>query len=229
MACCPHGHEPTTSNLLRRFYQEDGRSQFTLHLRSESCHCGGGGGDDVRMVVEVRMRVQVTFTVPSPEQGRFYLFKYAEKPEARWRVPIHGDPAQRFSSEDAAREALAPLLSSPLVLNCRLGLLLGEVVGRFARAVATSARITGEQGPITVVAEAEYLHVLASHREVDLVGALDDESPAVGTCAVCLEEVEWLRSIQLHCSHVFHLHCIAPWLQRKNSCPLCRATVPLIR
>ncbi|XP_021275612.1 uncharacterized protein LOC110410303 [Herrania umbratica] len=50
-------------------------------------------------------------------------------------------------------------------------------------------------------------------------GALADQ----GTCAICLEGLSMDSSRKTPCSHVFHGGCIAQWLWRKTSCPLCRS------
>ena len=55
----------------------------------------------------------------------------------------------------------------------------------------------------------------------DCVGALDEG------CSICFDDFEetdsdWAR---LPCSHVFHYHCIAQWLERSRTCPLCRLDV----
>ncbi|XVF88129.1 hypothetical protein PTKIN_Ptkin19aG0025200 [Pterospermum kingtungense] len=44
-----------------------------------------------------------------------------------------------------------------------------------------------------------------------------------GTCAICLEEFSMDSCRKMPCSHVFHGHCIAQWLWRKRSCPVCRS------
>eukprot|EP00747_Dinoflagellata_sp_TGD_P186937 gnl/TRDRNA2_/TRDRNA2_44331_c0_seq1.p1 gnl/TRDRNA2_/TRDRNA2_44331_c0~~gnl/TRDRNA2_/TRDRNA2_44331_c0_seq1.p1 ORF type:complete len:185 (-),score=22.95 gnl/TRDRNA2_/TRDRNA2_44331_c0_seq1:21-575(-) len=48
-------------------------------------------------------------------------------------------------------------------------------------------------------------------------------------CAVCLEaftEGEKLPQLPM-CGHVFHDRCLQPWLERRGSCPRCRAPVDL--
>ena len=51
----------------------------------------------------------------------------------------------------------------------------------------------------------------------------------IGTCAVCLEPLKIGDKIRrLPCStmsHAFHTECIDPWLERKLSCPVCRARI----
>lgn len=59
----------------------------------------------------------------------------------------------------------------------------------------------------------------------------------VNVCAVCLDEVEMLRSsvqriykkkeiIKLPCSHIYHSDCLLPWLANNSHCPCCRTIVP---
>lgn len=46
-------------------------------------------------------------------------------------------------------------------------------------------------------------------------------------CPVCKEEfVIEERGITLPCQHNFHQHCILPWLEEHNSCPICRFELP---
>ncbi|KAL8138621.1 hypothetical protein V2J09_004622 [Rumex salicifolius] len=42
-------------------------------------------------------------------------------------------------------------------------------------------------------------------------------------CAVCLEEFTvGLEAAKLPCSHVFHGGCVRRWLEKRDTCPLCR-------
>ena len=42
-------------------------------------------------------------------------------------------------------------------------------------------------------------------------------------CCICLELEKENQWIELDCKHTFHETCIEPWLQKNNSCPLCRS------
>eukprot|EP01006_Ploeotia_vitrea_P045617 TRINITY_DN66956_c10_g4_i1.p1 TRINITY_DN66956_c10_g4~~TRINITY_DN66956_c10_g4_i1.p1 ORF type:complete len:415 (+),score=18.91 TRINITY_DN66956_c10_g4_i1:63-1247(+) len=53
-------------------------------------------------------------------------------------------------------------------------------------------------------------------------------------CSVCLETItrESCENtenpvVMLKCNHPFHYKCIVEWLQRKNTCPLCRCSNPI--
>ncbi|TVU01890.1 hypothetical protein EJB05_52656, partial [Eragrostis curvula] len=59
-----------------------------------------------------------------------------------------------------------------------------------------------------------------------------EELPAVTVrdagrdCAVCLEELQPGESaVVTPCEHVYHARCIAPWVQARGTCPLCRTHV----
>lgn len=46
-------------------------------------------------------------------------------------------------------------------------------------------------------------------------------------CVVCQEAYEADDvAIQMPCLHVFHRGCLLEWLQRRNSCPMCRRQLP---
>lgn len=49
----------------------------------------------------------------------------------------------------------------------------------------------------------------------------------VDACTVCREGFQSGEGgKQLPCGHVYHAGCIASWLSLRNSCPLCRCSVP---
>ena len=55
------------------------------------------------------------------------------------------------------------------------------------------------------------------------IGNLKRETDIVGTCGICLENFEsGTEGIVLSCKHVYHSHCIIPWLKLSVRCPTCR-------
>ena len=44
-------------------------------------------------------------------------------------------------------------------------------------------------------------------------------------CSICLEQSQCLV-VSLECKHTFHASCIAKWLLRSRTCPLCRQAAP---
>ena len=51
----------------------------------------------------------------------------------------------------------------------------------------------------------------------------------VKVCSICLDAItigmEAIRMPQ-PCSHLYHQNCIVDWLNRSNTCPLCRFQMP---
>lgn len=42
-------------------------------------------------------------------------------------------------------------------------------------------------------------------------------------CAVCLEDFEAREQVMVTpCEHMFHEHCILPWVKSNGQCPVCR-------
>ncbi|XP_062558868.1 uncharacterized protein LOC134223694 [Armigeres subalbatus] len=55
---------------------------------------------------------------------------------------------------------------------------------------------------------------------------MDNEEPSSTTetrneCPICLDQLDY-NVKALECAHSFHHGCIDQWLQRKQTCPLCR-------
>ncbi|KAG6596836.1 hypothetical protein SDJN03_10016, partial [Cucurbita argyrosperma subsp. sororia] len=49
----------------------------------------------------------------------------------------------------------------------------------------------------------------------------------LGNCSVCYDEMKegGEELIRIPCGHVYHKSCVLTWLQRNNSCPLCRKKI----
>jgi hypothetical protein len=58
--------------------------------------------------------------------------------------------------------------------------------------------------------------------------ATAEELAAAGDCLVCREGfIADCKGKKLPCSHIFHLECLRLWLQHQQTCPLCRAEIPV--
>jgi E3 ubiquitin-protein ligase RNF115/126 len=47
-------------------------------------------------------------------------------------------------------------------------------------------------------------------------------------CTVCCEHIViGSKGMFMPCGHVYHPDCLTPWLEKNNSCPVCRFELPL--
>jgi E3 ubiquitin-protein ligase RNF115/126 len=47
------------------------------------------------------------------------------------------------------------------------------------------------------------------------------------TCPVCTDAFELKEKVlQMPCKHIYHKDCLIPWLERHNTCPVCRFELP---
>ncbi|KAK9683732.1 hypothetical protein RND81_10G161200 [Saponaria officinalis] len=87
--------------------------------------------------------------------------------------------------------------------------------GRGGDAVAWAAALSSELA--TVFGRFDRVELLEGGGQVNV----DKE------CSICLrgsggDEGNHRSHVRLPCQHVFHGHCIATWLKKKRSCPMCR-------
>jgi len=92
-----------------------------------------------------------------------------------------------------------------------------EVVARLPRSIRARA------GAETTTTGAD-----ASRGTTDSADA-NDPTDASGSCPVCLSDVEVGSVVRtMPCGHEYHETCLLEWLRTKNSCPVCRVTLPTI-
>ncbi|CAJ1423096.1 unnamed protein product [Effrenium voratum] len=60
--------------------------------------------------------------------------------------------------------------------------------------------------------------------EAAVARSLEVRRRSKGSCAICMERLDG-RNLRLPCRHSFHVKCLSPWMQRRGSCPSCRAAV----
>ena len=47
-------------------------------------------------------------------------------------------------------------------------------------------------------------------------------------CTVCMEYIEIkTKGMFMPCGHIYHPDCLKPWLEKNNTCPVCRFDLPL--
>lgn len=61
------------------------------------------------------------------------------------------------------------------------------------------------------------------------IAITNEEATAGGQCTICLEEYHFGdRCTELRCGHVYHRTCLVDWMVRRNKCPLCSDSVPIL-
>ena len=56
---------------------------------------------------------------------------------------------------------------------------------------------------------------------------ISDDETSTEDCAVCKEGFEKKQiAHRLPCGHMYHRDCILPWIQKHNTCPVCRHVLP---
>ncbi|XP_029173735.1 E3 ubiquitin-protein ligase RNF181-like [Nylanderia fulva] len=89
------------------------------------------------------------------------------------------------------------------------------------------ARFLRDYGMWELLGEDAKLPPPASKNAVETLPEIKIESSEIKQCPVCLKEFEANdKAKSMPCHHVFHQECIIPWLEKTNSCPLCRYELP---
>jgi hypothetical protein len=116
------------------------------------------------------------------------------------------------------------------VMHSKLLLIAEDIPNAFTPATATKI-LTNISSVIIIARTLAYLARLLLKREAEkqppkpkyflyphVATCFDTESP----CAVCLYEGS--NNAALQCGHTFHWACVRPWLDMRNTCPLCKRT-----
>ncbi|ESQ38244.1 hypothetical protein EUTSA_v10029147mg [Eutrema salsugineum] len=145
-------------------------------------------------------------------------------------------PPVLINLRSLSRDHIRGLLQDQLLShhNDLLSLSLEREISRAATALGfgsngfyliISVRITHQ----TVVVNSEELLrmvLLGSKMNTEELKSMETEP-----CSICLDELSCSDSkktgvpTRMTCSHVFHDRCLIEWLQRKNTCPLCRSVL----
>lgn len=97
-----------------------------------------------------------------------------------------------------------------------------EMLGRDLRLYHYISMAMQESVPYEEILSEIRIHLTS---KAMVLGETREHSSADGPCAICQYEEEESHWSKLACGHLFHVQCIAGWLNRKNTCPLCRHQV----
>lgn len=63
-----------------------------------------------------------------------------------------------------------------------------------------------------------------------LPNSSDQEILNDNTCIICRDKMEQITQLKkLQCKHVFHTKCLKRWIQRQQTCPICRNVILINR
>ncbi|XP_015127884.1 E3 ubiquitin-protein ligase RNF181 [Diachasma alloeum] len=89
------------------------------------------------------------------------------------------------------------------------------------------ARFLRDVGMWDMLGQDEKLPPPASKAAVEALEEIKITDAGSKQCPVCLKAFESSEIAKsLPCQHSFHKECIIPWLDKTNSCPLCRHELP---
>ena len=57
------------------------------------------------------------------------------------------------------------------------------------------------------------------------IDAMERRVDITGDCSVCMTSLDGATCIKLRCGHAFHEQCIVRWMERRNTCPMCRDVI----
>lgn len=97
----------------------------------------------------------------------------------------------------------------------------GDQIGESRQSVAAEQTVILEEAPARKTAAEKAIERLKREKFDGFVGE------ELGDCCVCYEELkEGGKEVsRIGCGHVYHKSCILTWVQRSDSCPLCRMKI----
>jgi len=95
-------------------------------------------------------------------------------------------------------------------LYALLGERIDDIVDVYVESLGGPPYVITDQYPQTVVQPRDYATL---------------EPPVISDqCSICLENFEAQHQVvRLACRHIFHTGCLLTWLERVQTCPLCRS------
>jgi len=75
-----------------------------------------------------------------------------------------------------------------------------------------------------LVAFIKYRRITTNMNE-NFEDATAEEIGENSVCIICREEMVAGAAKKLHCGHIFHTNCLRSWLERQQTCPMCRTPV----
>ncbi|QDZ19203.1 E3 ubiquitin-protein ligase synoviolin/Hrd1 [Chloropicon primus] len=79
-----------------------------------------------------------------------------------------------------------------------------------------------------LVAFIKYRRITTNMNE-NFEDATAEEIGENSVCIICREEMVAGAAKKLHCGHIFHANCLRSWLERQQTCPMCRTPVIPVR
>lgn len=54
----------------------------------------------------------------------------------------------------------------------------------------------------------------------------NDSNDELNECSICLDSIHPDDQVITTCNHIFHKHCLEPWLEQNKTCGYCREPLP---
>ncbi|EOA12701.1 hypothetical protein CARUB_v10027994mg [Capsella rubella] len=137
-------------------------------------------------------------------------------------------PSFFLAGEETCNKYVANVLSKARICSW----IQHRIVTKISKDAIYMSHLLGEEEEeygFSIEAEVEVVKeivVLSFNDDNELEGHRHDDC-----CTICIEELLWdgtgerKKIMTLRCSHKFHEDCILKWLDRKDTCPICRENI----